>query len=246
MDEKNMVSDLSEKFISSINLDLYGFGSLLKSSKESDVLLCSSLQRSIAIVEKALDSFSSIALSFNGGKDSVVMLYIIYCVLKSRDQTFDSLVLFRFIESDPFDEMEVYLEEMQSKFSFKLISIPSSSFKSGLSILKDRYSIDAVFVGVRFMDPYGSSLSPFSPTTSGWPSMIRIHPVLYLSYSEIWRLLRFFDIPYCSLYDDGYTSIGDRSNSIKNPSLFDSSSSSYLPAYMLSNEDDERLSRVSK
>jgi FAD synthetase len=54
-------------------------------------------------------------------------------------------------------------------------------------------------------------------------------------------------LPYCSLYDLGYTSLGEVHNTIKNPFLkyeLDGIEL-YKPAYMLEDEDKERESRAS-
>ena len=54
-------------------------------------------------------------------------------------------------------------------------------------------------------------------------------------------------MPYCVLYDMGYTSLGEQDNTIKNPHLKIESPDgqvSYLPAYELKDEAYERESRV--
>jgi hypothetical protein len=38
-------------------------------------------------------------------------------------------------------------------------------------------------------------------------------------YGHVWHFLRTFDLPYCSLYDEGYTSLGKRSLTLPNPYL---------------------------
>lgn len=59
-----------------------------------------------------------------------------------------------------------------------------------------------------------------------------------------------FDLPYCKLYDEGYTSLGEMDNTIKNPHLrvvktndAGEEIESYLPAFALKDEEDERESR---
>lgn len=92
--------------------------------------------------------------------------------------------------------------------------------------------------------------------------MPRIHPVIDWHYREIWAFIRCLDIPYCSLYDLGYTSLGGTNDTHPNPKLVVDGSAStsaeisqagleraeatttrYRPAYELVEDDEERLGR---
>lgn len=71
---------------------------------------------------------------------------------------------------------------------------------------------------------------------------MRVFPILDWSYHDVWTYLR--GPPrksYCVLYDQGYTSLGERHNSRQNPKL--STENGYQPAWSLEDESDERLSR---
>ncbi|CAF1250106.1 unnamed protein product [Rotaria sp. Silwood1] len=59
----------------------------------------------------------------------------------------------------------------------------------------------------------------FSPTDPTWPAYMRCNPILNYSYNDIWIFLRKFDVPYCRMYDQGFTSLGDKETTIKNPKL---------------------------
>lgn len=100
----------------------------------------------------------------------------------------------------------------------------------------------AILVGLRRADPHGPKASAFDPTTPDWPSFIRIHPMLEWRYGQIWEYIRDREIPYCRLYDQGYTSLGSHDDTLPNPSLYDGKV--YLPAYQLPREEDERLGRL--
>ena len=48
---------------------------------------------------------------------------------------------------------------------------------------------------------------------------------------------------YCELYDQGYTSLGEKDNTIKNPYLQIEGTDNFRPAYELTNGEQERFSR---
>lgn len=107
-------------------------------------------------------------------------------------------------------------------------------------------------MGNRRSDPWSRDLDPICKSSAGWPEFYRVFPILDWSYNEVWTFLRQFELPYCSLYDDGYTSLGEIDNTQKNPHLKTVETNDdgeeverYLPAYMLKKEEYERESRVS-
>jgi len=106
-------------------------------------------------------------------------------------------------------------------------------------------SIKAIFVGTRRTDPHGGKLGPFNMTDRGWPEFMRVHPVLDWRYAEVWAFLRHLDIPYCELYDQGYTSLGGTNDTHPNPALRveDGGAVRYRPAYELVEDAEERLGR---
>ena len=72
----------------------------------------------------------------------------------------------------------------------------------------------------------------FCPSSKGWPPFLRVNPVLNWAYSDVWAHLRAIEAAYCSLYLEGYTSLGSTKDTTPNSSLR-RSDGSFAPAYML-------------
>lgn len=85
-------------------------------------------------------------------------------------------------------------------------------------------------------------------TDTHWPQIMRVSPILDWHYSDIWDYLLYYKVPYCELYDKGFTSLGNTVNTTKNPSLMNfktNEEEAYLPAYKLLIESKERNGRKS-
>ena len=113
--------------------------------------------------------------------------------------------------------------------------------------LHRRHGIDAAVVGMRKADPSGAWLkNPVTRCTEGWPPMTLFLPILDWDVTEVWDYTLARQVPYCSLYARGFTSLGSRHETAPNPALKDATSpNGFLPAWHLRDTDLERASRSS-
>ncbi|KAL4806759.1 hypothetical protein BDV18DRAFT_138159 [Aspergillus unguis] len=214
---------------------------------------------SLSIIADALQQYTleELALSYNGGKDCLVLLILFLAALNSKlpdiekDESSQRLKLLPAMyvaEADPFAEMEEFVNWSKQVYHLDLARYTkdaSTTLKSGFEdYLARNPSVKAIFVGMRRTDPHGAKLSWFDRTDSGWPDFMRIHPVIDWRYAEIWAFLRHLKLEYCSLYDKGYTSLGGMSNTVQNPRLWNPFEEDFEPAYVLTDDNLERSGRV--
>lgn len=219
------------------------------------------LRVSMDLTEESLRKYrlEQIAISWNGGKDCLVMLVICLAAIArcfpqpgtaSASATFpEKLPAVYIVSAHPFPQVDDFVLEYSAKYRLDTSRF-MLSMKEGLrAFLQENENVEAVFVGTRRTDPFGDKLTPFDPTDSGWPPMMRLHTILDWRLAEIWTFIRHLEIPYCSLYDEGYTSLGGMLNTQPNPRLKKTADgdaaegNEYLPAYELTDDDDERLGR---
>ena len=244
---------------------VYEFSSLFMTCEENDEIqfllnkidlnsFLEKLTSTICVIEQAFSQNDSetICVSFNGGKDCCVVLYLYYAVAKRLNIKLPLKVVLIQIENE-FSQMKLFQQELLNSFyknSLKCILFEdvSKSMKDCLTELKKIDPlIKNILIGTRRTDSsYFEKMPYFSPTDCDWPEFMRVSPILDWSYHEVWFFIKKLEIPYCSLYDQGYTSIDSNQNTIRNQCLLSSDLISYLPAFKLENPNAERCSRIKK
>lgn len=237
-----------------------------------DSLLASAQQQtriSLDVVASALSKYklSELSLSYNGGKDCLVLLVLFLAGLHpynnhvqnddtsantSPSSTNPVIPSIYALPPDSFASVEDFVKTSAEAYHLSITKYttepPHTTLRSSFEDYLSRHSsIRAIFVGTRRTDPHGAQLTHFDRTDSGWPDFMRIHPVIDWHYAEIWAFIRHLGLEYCALYDMGYTSLGGTSDTHPNPKLqvdkAGAGDSRYLPAYELTEDGEERLGR---
>lgn len=205
------------------------------------------LRDSIEIISDALLRFTpdEIAISYNGGKDCLVMLVIYIYVLSTFQLPTDHLKAVFVHYEEQFPELLEFISKSSKDYNLSLMSI-KAPLKSGLFTYVDEHpEVKAVIIGTRRSDPFAADLKPLQPTDHSWPDLTRIHPILEWHYDEVWAFLKTLDVEYCKLYDMGYTSIGGIDTTVRNPKL-ETTNGEFLPAFHLHGDEFEREGRQKK
>lgn len=224
-------------------------------------------------------SLDELSFSYNGGKDCLVLLILYLTALHTHatgqptppsttttnnshppppsrtrpiplPPTLRSVYI---VSPNPFPSVTTFVSRSAAKYHLSLAQYHKPMKEAFASYLADYPYVRAIFVGTRRTDPHGANLTHFDPTDGGWPSFMRIHPVIDWHYADIWTFIREVGVEYCELYDMGYTSLGGTDDTHPNPALaldgVDGSGSDmgkevkYRPAYELIEDEEERLGR---
>lgn len=212
------------------------------------------VQESLKLIEKTFTKYriENTCLSFNGGKDCTAVLHLVHSVAKKICVNNNEPKLYAFYAQLPnyFSEESDFVNETVKRYNIRLMHYSTNSLKESLTELKnDKPNIEAIFVGTRRDDlKSGTHMSALAPTDDNWPKFMRVSPILDWSYTQVWDFIRQLDIPYCDLYNQGYSSLGTQDDTAKNSSLLkfnENGEPYYLPAWNLTSPHEERLSRSS-
>ena len=167
---------------------------------------------SVEHIKEALNRFGvqNVALSFNGGKDCTVLLYLLYHALMKYFSGTSSVakapvLTFYNLPEDPFEQVELFCTQLAHEFILDLQKYPSAQhpanittttgsgkmgMRESLEQFKHDYpQISAIFLGMRRTDPFADKMGVFEKCSPGWPEYIRINPILDWDYDDIWAFL---------------------------------------------------------
>ena len=214
-------------------------------------------RRALALYARPGEEKSELALSFNGGKDSTVVLHLLRAAAADMDYCSTSggtekgskmpFLTFFFPHPDDFKEITAFVEDCGREYKLDVHAFPSDGsvgFKQGLQHLVQDRGVRAMVIGTRAGDPNAKGQDPFCPSSEGWPAFMRVNPILDWTYAEVWSFLRLAKCKYCSLYDEGYTSLGSTKDTKKNEALLDGKTGTYRPAHALLDQEAERAGRA--
>ncbi|EAY14223.1 hypothetical protein TVAG_486660 [Trichomonas vaginalis G3] len=210
----------------------------------SNINLDSKIEKANKVIYEAFRRYGNrLSFCYNGGKDSIVLLDL---VLRCAQKMNVNIKPFYLEVDDEFDEIVDFISFSEKYYGINLIRLQADNLKDGLEKLVNQYQINSVFLGVRGDDIPNIKMKHFEPTTNGWPEAERVMPILEWTYSDIWDYIDRFNVPYCTLYNFGYTSIGPKSLTIPNPKLYDPEKNVYLHARYLTDPSYERLGRTNR
>ncbi|RAL65736.1 hypothetical protein DID88_005404 [Monilinia fructigena] len=186
-------------------------------------------------------SLDEISFSYNGGKDCLVLLILLLAALSNHQSSTGTpsttsisplqihhplqptplppqtpLRLYR-LPLTPSPKSTIFVATSSAHYHLSLSRYASPMKEAFAQYLHEHKHIKAILVGTRRTDPHGADLTHFDMTDGGWPRFMRVHPVIDWHYREIWGFIRHLQIPYCLLYDQGYTSLGGTTDTHPNP-----------------------------
>ena len=169
----------------------------------------------LGVVEECFTRYppDSVSVCFNGGKDCIVMLHLVHAYHQKHFPD-KQLKTFYISEEKTFPEVDQFMEASIKSYNLLNSTYPGPMKPALAKMLEDTPEIQATILGVRQGDPGSQYLADFSPTDGDWPRMMRVNPILSWRYPDIWRFLQALSLPYPSLYDQGYTSLGNPDNTV--------------------------------
>jgi len=175
---------------------------------------------SMDIIKRAAEYFdmAAIAATFTAGKDTTVMLHLI----KRAFNDIIPLKVFNIDTGFKFKEVYEFRDKLATLWNIPLIILRNeSAFSPELIndpenccyLLKtvplkqaiNGYGIKALMTAIRWDEQEERKEEGYFSQKEGH---VRVHPILHFTEKDIWDYIKKYDLPYCSLYEKGYRSLG--------------------------------------
>lgn len=145
-------------------------------------------------------SLSAISLSYNGGKDCLILLILLLSLLSNHPNLPNLLPAIYIPPRHPFLAVEVFVASSAEEYHLTLARYSQTSMRDAFAdYLRENTAVKAIFVGTRRTDPHGGKLGTFQPTDGGWPGFMRVHPVIEWKYGNVWAVSLFLPRPRASI-----------------------------------------------
>ncbi len=177
--------------------------------------------KSIEIIKESVIRFGkdNIATTFTGGKDSTVLLHLIR-------RAFNGSIPFRVFNIDTsfkFKEIYEFRDKLVQIWNLHLIVLKNEDALKSMNKQTDhetccyllkttplnnaisKYNIKALMTAIRWDEQEARKEEEY---LSRRVNHMRVQPILHFTEKDIWEYIRKYNIPYCSLYDRGYRSLG--------------------------------------
>ncbi len=184
--------------------------------------LTAKVRRSQEILAEALDRFgSALALAWTGGKDSTTILHM----LRDLGQGRVPIQVLNIDTSVKFPEIYEFRDRLAAEWELDLIIARNDEALRTIQVAADqeecctklktqviadtirRQGWQALITGMRWDEqPERRQEEYFAPRSE--PAHLRVHPLLHFTELDIWQYLKEHRVPYCSLYRQGYRSLG--------------------------------------
>lgn len=179
------------------------------------------IQKSLEIISDSMKKFRNedVVVAWTGGKDSTSVLHLIRLYYNGNIL----LRIFNIDTSVKFKEIYEFINILRKQWNLNVIRLKHPDAENIVKTSKNReecckllkidvlkqaiknYKIKALFTGIRWDEHPARANEKFF---SEQDDHIRINPILHFTRKDIWNYIISNNIPYCSLYDEGYTSLG--------------------------------------
>jgi len=152
-------------------------------------------------------------LAFSGGKDSVV-IYHLAEVSQVKFHPFmnwtgiDPPELYQFVK-EHYPDIEI---RRPGKTMWQLIKenqmLPLRKVRFCCEELKERGTSGYLITGIRWAESTARKNRRMVEASFKYCNLVFVHPIIDWSNYDVWEYIRLHSLPYCKLYDEGFTRLG--------------------------------------
>ncbi|XP_015118644.1 FAD synthase [Diachasma alloeum] len=188
-------------------------------------------QKTLEDLRKLYEKSNEVAICFDGSIESTVLLHLAHIAqMQLGNSSKINLIMFR--HEEWFPEVENFIKDITSRYNLNIITLNQLPQEGAKSLEASHPDIKILLLGIKSRNK-DSGLYHSLARQTGIASMVIKCPLNGWTVDSLWTLARSLSLPYCSLYDKGYTCVGGRKGTKPNVNLITGDKETCQPAWKL-------------
>ncbi|XP_063975038.1 FAD synthase-like [Diachasmimorpha longicaudata] len=192
-------------------------------------------KKTVEELRKVYEKANEVAICFDGSIESTALLHLAHVAqMQLGSSSKINLIMFKYEEWLP--EVEKFIEAITSRYNLNIIALNQLPQEAAKSLKVSHPDIKILLLGIKSRNKDNGQYHSFARHPS-ITSMIIKCPLNGWTVDSLWTLARSLSLPYCSLYDKGYTCVGGRKGTKPNVNLITEDKETCQPAWKLNSEE---------
>ncbi|XP_011303760.1 FAD synthase isoform X2 [Fopius arisanus] len=194
-----------------------------------DECQCDDYGKTLEELRKLYEKPKEVAICFDGSVESTVLLHLAHVAqMQLKNSSKINVIMFK--NEEWFPEVENFVKDITSRYNLNVITMNLPPQEATKNLEASHPDIKFLLLGIKSRSKDSGVYHNLARQTSISSIVIKC-PLNGWTVDSLWTFARSLSLPYCSLYDKGYTCVGARESTKPNVNLITGDKETCQPAW---------------